>query len=104
MQENVYSNWGEVQHEVPQDSTVGSLRFSFKLINYYSITSISIPILSADDTSIITAERDEICHVESSNLVFTDTNKWFIFCNFILNFDETNFTKLLTNKKLATNM
>jgi hypothetical protein len=68
MQENVYSNWDEVQ-----DSTLGSLLFSFKLIINHSITSISIPVLSADDTSIITTKPDEICFVESSNLIFIDT-------------------------------
>jgi hypothetical protein len=57
-----------------------------------------------DYNNIIITESGINCLVELSNYTFTVTDKGFIFIKLILNFDNTNLIKFVTNNKPVTNM
>jgi hypothetical protein len=61
-----------------------------------SISSISKPVLFADDISIIISSinREDFCSV--SNVVLSLMIKWFAANKVVLNLDETNVMKFIT--------
>jgi hypothetical protein len=77
--ENFHLNWGEVQYGVLQGFTLRSLPFLFYINDFPpNINSVSVPILFANDTSIIITEPDISSLAEISNQIFTVMNKWLI--------------------------
>jgi hypothetical protein len=86
-----FSKWEKVQHGVPQDSVLGPLLFLIYVNDLSKSVSDSSPILFADDTSFIIANRDETKFKFNNNEIFTEINEWFHSNLFMLNYDKTYF-------------
>jgi hypothetical protein len=69
-----------------------------------SVSDKSSPILFADDTSFITANRDEAKFKINTNETFNEINKWFHSNLLILNYDKTYFLQFLTKTDYEINM
>jgi hypothetical protein len=68
-----FSKWEEVQHRVPQ--VLGPLLFLIYVIDLpKSVSDKSSPILFADDTSFIIANRDETEFKFNTNEIFNEIN------------------------------
>jgi hypothetical protein len=61
-----------------------------------SVSDKSIPILFADDTSFIIANRNETEFKFKTNEIFNEINKWFHSNILMLNYDKTYFLQFLT--------
>jgi hypothetical protein len=76
--QNTYSNWGTIKHGVPQGSILRSLLFIIYINDLPSTwNSLSVPIIFADDTSVIISSKnlDDFCIL--SNRVISHMSKWF---------------------------
>jgi len=65
---------------------------------------VSSPILFADDTSFIIANRDETEFKFNTNEIFNEINKWFHSNLLMLHYDKTNFLQFLTKTDHDINM
>jgi hypothetical protein len=92
--QSTYSNWGAVEYGVPQGSILGPLLFII-YINDLSpaINTLSIPIIFADDTSIIFSSKNLVEFCMLSNRVLSHMSKWFTANKLALNLDKTNIIK-----------
>ena len=71
-----FSKWEEVQHGVSHGSVLGPLLFLIYVNDLSkSVADKSSPILFADDTSFIIANRDETKFKFNTNEIFTEINK-----------------------------
>ena len=69
-----------------------------------SVSDISSPILFADDTSFIIADRDETEFKLKTNEKSNEINKWFHSNLLMLNCDKTHFLPFLTKTDTEINM
>ena len=100
-----FSKWKKIQHEVPQGSVLGPLLFLIYINDLSkSVSDKSSPILFADDTSLITANRDETEFKFKTNEIFNEINKWFHSNILMLNYDKTYFLQFLTKTDNGINM
>jgi len=69
-----------------------------------SVSDKSSPILFADDTSFIIANRNETGFKFKTNEIFNEINKWFHTNLLMLNYDKTYFLQVLTKTDNEINM
>jgi len=100
---NTISKWTKIKFGVPQGSILGPLLFLL-YINDLSkaIKYTALPILCADDTSIlITSPNSNQLHSDL-NIVFAQLNKWFKSNLLFLNFDKTHFIQFNNASKCTS--
>ena len=74
---------------MPQDSVLGPLLFHLYINDLPKIINkTSVPIIYADDTSILFAHSDPIDFNKNIHVVFTTLNKWLIANHLSLNFNK----------------
>jgi hypothetical protein len=69
-----------------------------------SVLDKSNPLLFADDTSFIIANRDENIFKPHTKEVFNELNKWFYSNLLMLNYDKTYFMQFVTKTNYEINM
>jgi hypothetical protein len=95
--QSIYSNWGTIEHGVPQGSILGPLLFMLYINDLPpAINTFSVPIIFADDTSVIISSKnlDDFCML--TNRVASHMSKWFDANKLTLNLDKTNIIKFIT--------
>jgi len=88
---NYFSIWEEIKHGVPQGSILGPLLFLFYISDLpKAINNKSIPILFADDTSIlITSPNKNNFHIKIT-AAFNFINEWLNTNLLSINFNKTH--------------
>jgi hypothetical protein len=99
----VLSNWIEITQGVPQGSILGPLLFLTYVNDLPKVVEpTAIPIMFADDTSII-MESDNSVQLQSElNMVMSRINKWFQDNLIALNLSKTYFIQFLN--KIPNNL
>jgi len=94
-----HSKWESVTDGVTQGSILGSLLFLLYINDIPNIVSdTGIPVLFADDTSLIIANSDRQMFEKDINTVILQLNKWFKSNLLLLNL-EKNLLPSILNKK-----
>jgi hypothetical protein len=94
---NIGSDWDKINHGVPQGSILGPLLFLI-CINYLPLflNRTSIPILFADDTSVLVTSLNFMEFNKSFSEIIQKLNKWFSTNLLSLNLDKTYFIHFKT--------
>jgi hypothetical protein len=96
---------GRSTGQSPQGSVLGPLLFLIYVIDLSkSLSDKSSPILFADDTSFIIANRDMTEFKINTNEIFNEINKWFHSNLLMINCDKTCFLQFLTKTDYEINM
>ena len=97
------SSWGKVEHGVPQGSVLGPLLFLIFINDLPKfINRTSVPILFADDTSILVSHPNSYVFHDTINTVFHTLNDWFRNNLLSLNLAKTHFIKFVTKNNSPT--
>ena len=92
---NTVSKWTKIKQGVPQGSILGPLLFLVYINDLpKAIEHKALPILFADDTSILLTSPSNIEMQSDSNVVLEQLIKWFKSNLLFLNFDKTYFIQL----------
>jgi hypothetical protein len=70
--QSIYSNWGTIEHGVPQGFILGPLLFIIYINDLPpTINTFSVPIIFADDTSVIISSKhlDDFCYVSKQGCI-----------------------------------
>jgi hypothetical protein len=104
------SSWGVVKHDIPRQSTLGSLHFLLyindvhNIINNKNNNNRSILFLLADDTNIIVSNPNPTEFIKDINMTFKNINEWFETNSLSLNFDKTNFIQFTAMNYITVNV
>jgi hypothetical protein len=88
---NDFSTWGKIKHAVPQGSILGPFLFLL-YINHLpkSINDKTVPILFADDTSLLVTSPNNNDLCVKINTAFHCINEWFKVNQLTINLNKTN--------------
>ena len=102
---NKVSGWAKVRHGVPQVSVLGPLLFLLYINDLPKIRNkTSVPIIFADDTSILFAHSNLIDFNKHIHIVFVTLNKWFKANQLLQNFNKTNYIHFTTKRNMSVNL
>jgi len=91
------STWAEIEHSVPQGLVFGPLLFLIFINNLPKfVNDKSVPVLFADDTSILLSHSNPTDFNNDIDTVFKILNNWFKQNLLSLNFTKTQFTNFTT--------
>ena len=99
--------WAKTDHGVPQDLVLGPLLFLIFINDLPKfVRDKSVPILFADDTSILLSHSNPNGYNNNINTVFKILSDWFQQNLHSLNFTKTQFTNFTTknNNKIGKNI
>ena len=92
-----FCDWGKLKFGFLQGSILGPLLFIIYINDLpLRISSMSEPILFANDNSVIISSRNFNYFCSVSNLVPSRMIKWFAANNLVLNLDKMNIIKFIT--------
>ena len=96
---NYFPTWEEIKHGIPQGSILGPLLFLFCINDLpKAINDKSIPVLFADDTSIlITSPKKNFQHEITA--AFNFINEWLNTDLLFINFSKTHYVQFTTKNK-----
>jgi hypothetical protein len=90
---------------VPQGSILGSLLFLVYINDLPKVVECkALPILFADDTSILFTSPNNLQMQSNFNLVSEQLNEWFKYNQLFLNFDKTYFIQFTNESKCTSDI
>ena len=99
------SKWTKIKYGVPQGSILGPLLFLVYINDLpKAVEHKALPILFADDTSILLTSPNNIQMQRDLNEIFMQLNKWFKSNFLALNFDKTSFIRFTNKSTCKLNM
>jgi hypothetical protein len=100
---NYFSKWEEIKHGVPQGSILGPLLFLFYINDVpKAINNKFIPILFADDTSILITSPNTNDFQIKITANFNFINEWLNTNLLSINFNKTHYIQFTTKNKPKT--
>ena len=100
LNQNYFSIWEEIKHGVPQGSILGPLLFLFYISDLpKAINDKSIPILFADDTSILITSPNKNDLQIKITAAFNFINEWLNTNLLYINFNKTHYIQFTTENK-----
>jgi hypothetical protein len=93
-----HSEWERITHGVPQGSILGPLLFLLCINDFPKVlNSISLPVLFADDPSLIIMNKNTMNFQNKISIIFDKLNKWFAANQLALNYGKTKFIQFNTS-------
>ena len=105
LNQNYFSTWEEIKHGVPQGSSLGPLLFLFYINDLpKAINNKSIPIMFADDTSILITSPNKYDFQIKITAVLNFINEWLNTNLLSTNFNKTHYIQFTTKNKPKTHI
>jgi hypothetical protein len=98
-----HNNWSKIKHGVPQGSVLGPLLFLLYINDFpLAINKSSMPILFADDTSLVVADRNPDNIHAKLNINLQLVQRWFKSNLLTINFLKTHCMHFKTKNTVST--